>query len=495
MRDLSVLAWRNLGRNRRRSLITGSALAFGMALCIAAFGITDGLNAQMLRSLTRYELGHVQVHPREVVEEPESRALLAAPEALLAAAEATPGVVAAAPRLYGFGLLSGPRGSTGVQLVGVEPSRETRVTEFREALTEGAYLDETPTPWPAPRALTEAERARDRDLTQGVVDAAALEIDALGVLGASEAASADADEPARPGDQRANGPDDEATRREESQRLALAESPPPERPPRVLLGTSLAKHLGAGVGERLFLSAATLDGGTESVFVEVGGLYETGTQLHDRHRVTLHRRDLGRLFRADESAQEISVLLGSASQSGSVATALQQRLGADALRVRSWEELRPDVDAMFRLHDVSTAIMTFIIFFVASLGVVNTALMSVFERTREFGMLKAIGMSERRIVGLILLETLWLVGLASLVGLAVGLALDAFLVLHGIDLSGVTAGVSVAGLGLQPVMRGEITVEGVLLPVAILGLTSLGAALFPALRAARLQPAVGMRET
>jgi ABC-type antimicrobial peptide transport system permease subunit len=165
------------------------------------------------------------------------------------------------------------------------------------------------------------------------------------------------------------------------------------------------------------------------------------------------------------------------------------------LIVRDWRQIRPDVGRIIDLQEVSTAIMIFIILFVATLGVVNTMLMAVFERTRELGMLKAIGMSERRIIWLILTESLLLVLASSLVGILGGLLIDSYLVLKGLDLRNLTAGFSMGGLGIDPVVRGAITQKGLVVPIVLLGVTCLIASIYPALRAARLQPAVGMRET
>ena len=190
----------------------------------------------------------------------------------------------------------------------------------------------------------------------------------------------------------------------------------------------------------------------------------------------------------------MSVALDDPERAPEVQAKLAKKLDP-GLVARVWQDIRPDVARMLQLNDVSTGIMTFIIFFVATLGVVNTMLMSVFERTRELGMLKAIGMAERRIILLILSESLLLVLVSSVVGVVGGLLMDAYLVIEGLDLRDLTAGFSMGGLGIDPVIRGAITQKGIVMPFVLLGITCLLASIYPALRAARLQPAVGMRET
>ncbi|MCK5795908.1 MAG: FtsX-like permease family protein, partial [Deltaproteobacteria bacterium] len=153
----------------------------------------------------------------------------------------------------------------------------------------------------------------------------------------------------------------------------------------------------------------------------------------------------------------------------------------------------PDMKQMIDLSRGSSMLMVFIILFVAVLGVINTMLMSVFERTRELGILKAIGMSGFRVLSLIVVETLLLAVVAAAVGTILGLGLDLILMHVGINLTGLTE-TSMAGVALDPVLRAAITAEGLLVPAIVLLVSCLLASIYPALRAARLRPAIGMRE-
>ncbi len=498
MMSLVRLAWRNLGRNRRRTLTTGVSLAFGMCLCIASFGLVDGMNAQMLHALTRLDLGHVQVHHHDFVGKKKAEAQIDQPEAVVAAAEANGAVRGVAPRVYAFALVSGTGKSSGIELVGVDPTKEQAVTELHRELVEGKYLEAAPTPWPAGRKLTEAELSADADLTQAAAEDAADEIDALGGLDDEEPAeepSEAAEEAAEPEPPPADPEADAAKRREQSLKLAHALHPPPDEPLQVILGTSLARVLGVKLGDQLYASAATVDGGTGSALLRVQGIYRTGTQQYDRYRAYLHIQDVRRLAHMEGGVHEMAMVLDSADLGPAVAADITRRLGREDLVVRSWNVVRPDVAMMMQLNDVSTAIMGFIIFFVATLGVVNTMLMAVFERTRELGVLKAIGMSAPRIMALVIMETILMVLVASVVGAALGLALDGYMVRYGVDLTSLTGGFSLGGIGINPVIHGVITPKGVVLPVVTLAITCLLASIYPALRAARMQPAIGMRET
>ncbi|MEZ4361175.1 MAG: FtsX-like permease family protein [Kofleriaceae bacterium] len=483
------LAWRNLGRNRRRSVITGLALAIGVTLSVACFGLIDGISASLLHSLTRFDLGHVQVHTQRYQETRRPEALIEGYDRVVAEIQATEGVLGASGRVYGYALTSREQRSAGLEIVGVDPRLERKVTELQTRLKQGRFLEDEPTPWPPGRALTAEEQAQDEALTQSAESSALEELDALQSLDAAvdDGAKAPADAPPTVG-----APSEE--RLAFSRKLAEIQSPPPLRHPRVILGTVAARILHVEVGDVVHVSARSLDGSTRDVDVEIIGLFETGTIPLDR-RMLLHLADLQRLEGLGNRVHEVAAVLDDPNSAPAIAAAISSRLHEPTLLVRPWNQIRPDIQQVVDASRTTTMFIIVIIFFVAALGVINTMLMSVFERTREFGVLKAIGMARRRIFGLIVTEAAALVVISSVVGLGLGLCVDLYMVHHGIDLTSMTGGLSVGGVGLQPVIRGAITTQGLLLPTFILAAICLVASIYPAVRAAQLRPAVGMRET
>ena len=516
------IGWRNLGRNRRRTVITGAALAVGTCLSVASFGLVDGLNAGLVSSLTRFDLGTVQIHQHTY---PDSHALadtIDAPDRVLAEARRESGVAGASPRVYSYALVSHGRESAGAELVGVDPAAEPHVTTLDRQRIAGRYLPRAPTPWPRGRALTAAEKARDQAITQEEEDQALSEIEGLGSLGAGSGATpaAPPEGQAGPGESAPAGAPADAADRRVTRDLARALSPPPVHPPPVFIGQTLARILHARVGDQLHATGQTVDGQSEEVVLHVVGIYATGTPAFDRTRIYMHIADLQRFVHLYGRIHEVAIRTDSPEDAPQVARDLGHRLdeppripnatagsvssaplahrgspSANPYVVRDWQQIRPDIKRILDLEDASTAIMILIILVVATLGVVNTMLMAVFERTRELGVLKAIGMSAGRIVGLIVAETTLLALAASAVGTAGGLLLDLYMVHHGVDLSAFTRGISFGGVGVNPVLYGAITARGLILPTAILASTCFVASFYPAVRAARLRPAVGMRET
>ena len=190
MAGTTKLAWRNLGRNRRRTLITASALILGTALCVATYALMDGMLLSMLQALTRYDLGHLQAHQTHYLERRTIDLTLPRAAEVERRISAAPGVQAVAPRVYGFALASHARKSRGVQLVGLDPQREPRVTELHKRVVRGAFLAPEPTPWPRGRQLSAKERAEDQALTRRSEKKVLDELDGLESLGSDSAPKA-----------------------------------------------------------------------------------------------------------------------------------------------------------------------------------------------------------------------------------------------------------------------------------------------------------------
>ncbi|MCK5800319.1 MAG: ABC transporter permease, partial [Deltaproteobacteria bacterium] len=179
MAGITHLAWRNLGRNRRRTLITATALALGTALSVGTYGLMDGMLVSMLDTLTRYDLGHLQAHRKGYLGEPTLDRTLPGTGAIARRMRADPQVAGVAPRVLGFALASKGSRSRGVQIFGVDPRREQKVTSLQEQIKKGRYLSDEATPWPLGRALSANERREDEALTQRAKAKVTDELDAL----------------------------------------------------------------------------------------------------------------------------------------------------------------------------------------------------------------------------------------------------------------------------------------------------------------------------
>ncbi len=270
---------------------------------------------------------------------------------------------------------------------------------------------------------------------------------------------------------------------------ALSELPP------VVVGKELAHTLGVQVGDRVTLTLRPAGGGdTHSGAYEVRGVFATGVHEIDAFWVEIPLADAQRLAGAGNGVTMLAAFLDNVAQTQAATGRIQHALAGEPLEVLSWMQAAPDLYAIIAVDEGGLYVMMAIVFIVVAAGILNTLLMSVMERTREFGVLLALGTTPRRIVGIVLGEAFVLGVVATLAGLALGLAGNHHFATTGVD--------------LQSMMGSNVETSGILLPkhfyahlyaakvawssAVILGLVMIGAA-YPALRAARLEPVEAIR--
>ncbi len=277
----------------------------------------------------------------------------------------------------------------------------------------------------------------------------------------------------------------------------LASTPVKPAGRRVLIGRALADLMGIRPGAQLALVGQAADGSLANDLYTVAGVLETSIDLVNRLGVVMDLGEAQLLFAMPDEAHEIVVGGRDAQQADRLAaklSAIPELRGAEVL---SWRALAPEMVTLVEVVDVIWVFVLVLVFVAAAAGVANTMLMATFERTHELGMLLALGTGPGRIVRLIVLESLALGAVGALLGTAVGGALVAITHSTGLDLAKLAGGpsaISFEGLSWSMRLHPTLAAEDVLRAVAAVIVTSILASAWPALRAARLQPAQALRE-
>lgn len=253
----------------------------------------------------------------------------------------------------------------------------------------------------------------------------------------------------------------------------------------IVIGKKLAEKLSASVGDKVVIMASMVDGSVGSDVFRISGVYETSSSEFDRSFVYVSLQRAQSVVGLGGNISEVAIITGDAGRIDSVKAQLASKLG-DEYEVLSYYDLIPTLIMMVELSKESMVVYYLFIGIAIIFGIANAMLMSVFERTRELGILMANGMKSRSIFGMIIGEAF----LLSLIGTAIGVGLGVLVHLplsqSGINLSAFAEGLT--SFGASSIVYPSLSFAGIVTSVTMIPIISIIAALYPAMRATRLEP-------
>ncbi len=258
----------------------------------------------------------------------------------------------------------------------------------------------------------------------------------------------------------------------------------------LLLGDVLARELEASIGSQVAIVTQAADGSLGNDLFQVSGILHTGLSYLDRSLAVLYLKDLQELLAlSPDEVHEIAVRIGDPMAADAFAAQLNASENWPANTVaQSWGELAPQLRDYVSLAQGMYGFIILLIGLFTATGVLNTMMMAVFERSREIGLVSALGMSPLIIVSSILLESLFLGVLGLIGGFGLGAWGMSYLTTQGLDLSRWMGELSMLGTRMDPVLKASWGWDYVLWSALGLLVATLLAALFPAVKAARLNP-------
>jgi len=246
---------------------------------------------------------------------------------------------------------------------------------------------------------------------------------------------------------------------------ALPGGRPLERPGEGVMGSVLARNLGAPVGGDIIVLGTGKDGGVAAAAVTLVGLFESGNPDLDRSLMMVHLDDFSEAFGLEDEAHVIAVLGKDAGNARGVAAdiapSVRNAAPGGAARVLPWQEVQPELEQYIVMQQGSGIVIGAILVVIVTLVVVSAFVMLVFERTAEFGMLKAIGMPPAAIFRMVQFEGLWM----SLIGVALGMAV-ALAAVYALSVEGIP--VSAIADGMEG-MRSRLSLPDALVPTFATG--------------------------
>ena len=254
----------------------------------------------------------------------------------------------------------------------------------------------------------------------------------------------------------------------------------------IVAGRALVKRFETKLGYKLVLMSQDTEGEIASRAFHIVGIYRAEMEATEKQFVFVTMPAAQQMLKLHKGISEIAILLPAYGEADRVANALRARLPAARYEVDTWQKLLPMTTAILKMYDWTIFVWFFVVFIAMGFGIVNTTLMAVFERIREFGLLKALGMKPRWIIQEVIIESFFLLVLGMAIGNALGFVSVFALSRHGIDLSALAAGAEY--WGMSRVIYPYVLSQDVIMANLVVFVLGLVVSLYPAMKAARFTP-------
>jgi putative ABC transport system permease protein len=402
------LAWRNVWRHRRRTLIIILAIGLTLSMMMMYDGLIVGFNQAIYGNAIKVLGGNIQIHALGYRAKANQSPLLplANDQAVVQAAEANPLVQVATRRINTGGLITSPEGAFAVGIIGIEPEKEAEANITAQNVKAGRFL----------------------------------------------------------------APDDGDV---------------------IFIGKGLAEAMGAQVGDRITLTGRSTHDQMRQRTMTVIGVYDLNIPDIEKRTVYMSLGEAQDLYGLAEQSTEVGVILKQLGQEATVIAALKPEL--PGYEIESWETNYPELTTAISSKGAAMNVMSVVIMLIAGIGILNLLLMAVYERSREIGVLGALGFRPRQISWLFILEgtLIGLVGVGA--GILLGLALNGLLRYFGLDFTAFSSLTSYMALINEKVYP-SWGMEKLFSRAATVAIIAALASLIPAREAAGKEPAQALHK-
>lgn len=398
------IAWRNIFRQKRRTVLTVLTMFGGFTLSALSIGWADGTYNRIIAMFTRNRLGHIQIHAKGYLDRPSLYKTISNYEAVGDTLQHIKDVEAWAPRLYSAGLASVSEKSAGVQIIGIDPVRESFATRFEKKIIAGNMFSAQP--------------------------------------------------------------NHEA-----------------------ILGKGVARTLNANMGDDIVVVSQGADGSIANDLYHIIGLVESGDMTIDQTAMYLNLTDAQDLLVLAGKVHEIAVIADKLKEVGALTRRIRQTLANPNLEITPWQEFAKSFYIAMKADKEGAWVMLFIVILIVAIGVLNTVLMTVLERTREYGVLRAVGTQPSQVFRLVVTEVFLMAIIGIIIGLALSLPLNYLLSQKGIAMPQTF---TYGGIEFTHYYS-EVNTRSLVIPALTVLFSAVLVSIFPALKAARIAPARALR--
>ncbi len=257
----------------------------------------------------------------------------------------------------------------------------------------------------------------------------------------------------------------------------------------ILISEELAEKLHVKLRSKIVVTYQDFEGNISSAAFRVAGIFESKSPTINKTVAYVQQKDLERLL-GKQVFHEYAILLSSIEDIEAVVAAMRNEF--PDLVIEPFKALAPELDLLEQQSKVSKQVLTTIIMLALLFGIINTMLMAVLERTREIGMLRAVGMHKKKIFSMILLETILLSLVGGPIGILLGVLTNKYFGIYGLDLSAYAE--SLKDYGYDSIFYPSIEPDLYITLMVVVIFTALLGAVYPALKAIQLKPVEAIRK-
>jgi len=401
---LFKVAWRNIWRNKMRSIVVISSVAVGLFAGMFIIAFFMGLVKQEINSAVETQLSHIQIHSPAFPDDKDVKDTIQNGATLIKKLQKDSSIKGLSARLVTTGMISSYSTASGVEIHGIIPEDEKRISSISGEIKQGVYF---------------------------------------------------------------SGKKNE-----------------------IVIGEKLVQKLGVKLHSKIVLTFQSASGDLTAGSFRISGIFRSRNSAFDEMTVFTNFDDLGQLLGTGAGMHEIAIILKDEQKVDFVAGKLKKEY--PSLLVQTWTELSPEMALLTSIFDELMYIIIGIILLALMFGIINTMLMAVLERQREFGMLMAIGMNKPRVFFMVVLESIMLTCAGIPAGILLTIGVVDYLARHGIDMSAFSKALMQYGFSntVYPQLQ-----TGMFLPVTLMtAVTAVLSSLYPAMKALQFKPAEAIRK-
>jgi putative ABC transport system permease protein len=401
------IAWRNVLRNRRRSLITIFSIGFGLGAMLFIWGFIDGAHLQLKENFTGLFMGHLQIHALGFEKTMAINQTIKDPVSIGSLLRSQPEIAAYTHRVRSFAYFRTAQNSMGGLMVGIEPIGELKVSKLGRTIYKGRFLN--------------------------------------------------------PGDKGG-----------------------------IVLGDLLAENLKIGVNDEVLAMVQAVDGTMKTATFRVLGIIKTGIEEMDRGMGVVSIRDSQKLMVLDEAVTDIVIRVRSINRLNQLVQSLKKQMADRDLEILTWSDISPILQQWIDFDEAFAYVFLLIVLVIIVAGILNTILMSLLERTREFGVMMALGTKGYQLAFMLGVESFLLGLMGMTVGITLGLSSVGIFSRVGIPVSAKVKE-AMASFFISDVIYPTVEWDHILSNGLVVLISCILISLYPAWKVSKLRPDKALR--